>query len=93
MVSSSVLERLTVAQIYELAVPHGTIQRHGRGATVRCPVLSHEDRHPSCSLDEVKNRWRCFGCGARGLMLDIVIVAGHAPDRAAAARWLEERIR
>lgn len=88
----SVLQALTIAAVYELAVQGRAIRRFGRSALVRCPVNEHEDRHPSCLLDETRNRWRCLSCGAKGGMLDCVIAAGHAVDRAGAARWLEVRL-
>jgi hypothetical protein len=90
---TSVAERLTIARVYELAAPGQPLRRYGRNALVRCPVRDHPDRHPSCLLDETRNRWKCLGCGGRGGMLDLVVAAGHAPDPASAARWLEERTR
>jgi len=89
----SVLKRLTIARVYALAVPGRVIRRWGHSAIVRCPVTGHEDNHPSCLMNEVADRWRCLACGARGGMLDVVIAAGHAVDRAGAARWLEDRVR
>ena len=88
----SVLDGLAIARVYELAVPGRAIRRLGRSAQVRCPVSGHEDRHPSCLLDEVRNRWRCLSCGAKGGMLDCVIAAGHALNRAGAAVWLEAQL-
>lgn len=39
---------------------------------VACPVPEHEDRHPSCSVREI--RWRCFSCGANGTVIDLAAV-------------------
>jgi hypothetical protein len=89
----SVLEALTIARVYELTTPGRAIRRLSQSVLARCPGNGHEDRHASCLLDEIRNRWHCLSCGARGGMLDCVIVAGHAADRAGAARWLEEHAR
>lgn len=36
---------------------------------VRCPNPEHGDRFPSCSVRDV--RFRCFGCGANGRIIDL----------------------
>jgi DNA primase len=37
---------------------------------VLCPF--HHETDPSCRIDHVRNRFRCFGCGAKGSILDFV---------------------
>lgn len=59
---------------------------------VPCPSRIHRDEHPSCDLSVVKRAWCCRSCDAGGGLLDLVIAAGHAPDRASAARWYEDRL-
>src|SRR5690242_8467388 len=55
-----------------------TVLRHyGLGAQPRrsqyfilCPF--HRETDPSCRINGVRNRFRCFGCGAKGSILDFV---------------------
>lgn len=45
---------------------------------VSCPSPDHEDSTPSCSVRD--ERWRCFGCGANGTVIDLAsIVFGIEP--------------
>jgi hypothetical protein len=47
-------------------------RRENDGWRARCPV--HEEKTPSCrvSVRAGKARWHCFGCGARGDVLDLL---------------------
>ena len=51
----------------------------------KCPL--HDDSTASFRIFD--RGWRCFGCGAHGGVLDLVVALGKAYDRAGAARWLE----
>lgn len=42
----------------------------GRRHFILCPF--HLEREPSCLIDHLRNRFRCFGCGAGGSVLDFV---------------------
>jgi hypothetical protein len=54
-----------------------------RGA-VRCPSLSHEDRHPSARLYPGPGRgWYCFACGAGGGAVDMVAAQRGLPTGSA----------
>jgi DNA primase len=44
---------------------------HGR-VTVCCPTPDHPDSTPSTQLDLDRDHYRCFGCGARGDVIDWV---------------------
>jgi len=57
---------------------------------VTCPLPDHDDSSPSFRVFD--RGFICFGCGARGGVLDLVVALGHARDRAGAARWLEGRV-
>jgi DNA primase len=37
---------------------------------ILCPF--HREADPSCRIDHARNRFRCFGCGAKGSILDFV---------------------
>ncbi len=53
-----------------------------RGGLVRCPVPSHGDRHPSCSVGgDAGQGWCCHagGCGARGAIYDLASVLLGGP--------------
>lgn len=44
--------------------------RNGRRYFILCPM--HRESEPSCLIDHARNRFRCFGCGAGGSILDFV---------------------
>ena len=44
---------------------------------VSCPTPSHQDREPSCSVDE--HVWYCHGCGAGGSIYDLASALGGGP--------------
>ena len=54
-----------VLRRYRLAMPGGRAQHF-----VLCPF--HRETEASCRIDHVRNRFRCFGCGATGSILDFV---------------------
>ena len=54
-----------VLRRYRLVTPGGCAQHF-----VLCPF--HRETDPSCRIDHVRNRFRCFGCGANGSILDFV---------------------
>ncbi|MDY7096259.1 MAG: CHC2 zinc finger domain-containing protein, partial [Acidobacteriota bacterium] len=58
------VERLVEARGVEL-------KRQGKDLRGRCPL--HPDEDPSFSVDPVKNVFHCFGCGAKGSVIDLVM--------------------
>jgi DNA primase len=38
----------------------------------KCHCFIHEEKTPSFSINSRKNRWKCFGCGAGGGVIDLV---------------------
>jgi DNA primase len=39
---------------------------------ISCPCPGHTDSTPSCIIHPQTDRWHCFGCGARGDVLELV---------------------
>lgn len=60
---------------------------NGRG---HCPLPGHEDRNPSFALRFTTNSFRCFACGRRGSVIDLVMEMENL-DFAGACRWLRDR--
>lgn len=91
--SDSIFNRVGVLRAYEFSTRR-TVEHppHKVKVRVRCPSIGHDDEHPSCDLDFAKDAWKCHACGAGGGVADLIIAAGHAHDRAEAARWLEEKL-
>ncbi len=69
------LERLKQEVLIErLAAARGVeLKRVGRDLRGRCPF--HEDSDPSLSVDAERNVFHCFGCGAKGSVVDWVMKA------------------
>ena len=80
----SITDRATAFDVLRLAEFEGP----NRGGMIRCPI--HLER--SASFHLLGGGFRCFGCGAHGGVLELVIALGIAHDRGAAARWLEEAL-
>jgi hypothetical protein len=61
--------KLPDAGEYYRARLRGLRRANAKGyAAALCPF--HEDREPSFSVDLTSGRWRCFGCGAHGDLVD-----------------------
>ena len=43
-------------------------QKQGKDYAVHCPF--HDDKTPSCMISPTKNVYHCFGCGAKGSVID-----------------------
>lgn len=67
---SDLFQVLREIPIYEVARRYlpGEIQRKGSRWMARCPF--HDDRNPSFVV--FADRWKCFGCQARGDAVDLV---------------------
>jgi DNA primase len=81
--SSSVAERATIADVLQLG---GFAPPNNRGF-MSCPL--HSERSPSFHIVASGRGYHCFGCNAKGGVLDLVVALGIAPDAASAAKWLE----
>ena len=55
--------------ISELMARHGhETRRVGTAMFMRCPF--HEEKSPSCQVDDTLGRFHCFGCGKGGDAFD-----------------------
>ncbi len=91
--SDNVLDRLSILDVYVMVTGLSAVT-HPRGTghyMVRCPVKEHEDKHPSCLLNQATDSWKCFSGGEKGGKLDLVIAAGIAKDKPSAAEFLRAR--
>jgi hypothetical protein len=87
MSSSSIVDCATIADVLRL----GGFQPANKRGFLCCPL--HTERSPSFHIVASGRGFRCFGCNAKGGVLDLVIALGIASDRASAAAWLEQAIR
>lgn len=82
------IEDLKGVPIDELASALGLpAHRSGASTVTRCINPSHDDRHPSMSLDTRRNRFKCFACGNSGSPVDLVMQV-LTLDFPAAADWI-----
>jgi len=62
------------------------------GKLMCCPLPGHDDHSPSFKfVGAEETGFVCYGCGAKGGVLALVVALGLTHDRAEAARFLEER--
>jgi DNA primase len=54
-----------VLEYYGAAVPYG-----GGYAKLRCPF--HDDRHPSATVNHVKQTFKCYVCDVSGDAIDVI---------------------
>lgn len=45
------------------------LKKHGAGSYV-CPCPFHAEKTPSCVITPAKGLYHCFGCGAKGSVID-----------------------
>lgn len=83
----SVIDRVTISDVLRLS-GFAEPDRHG---FISCPL--HSERSASFHVVGDGKGFRCFGCNARGGILDLCVALGVAADRSTAARWLEEVVR
>jgi hypothetical protein len=78
-----VLDRVDIPIVLRLA-GYDSPDRRG---FMKCPL--HVEHSPSFHVVNSGRGFRCFGCGRKGGILDLVVALGVAQDHASAARWLE----
>jgi DNA primase len=62
--------------IEQVAQDYGEFRLVGNGRLVgRCLSPAHEDRTPSKSIYTDTQRFRCYGCGAHGDVIDLLMLA------------------
>lgn len=62
------LDRLDIVEVIDRRVP---LKKSGRNYTARCPF--HEEKTPSFSVNQEKQFYYCFGCGAGGNAVGFVM--------------------
>jgi DNA primase len=78
------------ADLAEVAGRYATLKRRGAAEWWACCPF-HGDRTPSFKVDARRQRFRCFGCGAGGDVLDFLAAAENL-DAGAAVRLLREMV-
>ena len=71
---------------FERVIAGYNLKLLGRGSqrSLLCPF--HRERKPSCKIDLERNIWHCFGCEAKGNVLEFVArLEGDKDDLRAAA--------
>lgn len=66
-VISAILDR---ANIYDVVSRYTTLKRSGSDAKGLCPF--HSERTPSFHVSEAKQVYHCFGCGAKGSVINFI---------------------
>lgn len=86
----AVRDRIDLAPIATALMGPAPGRRGERGRRLwwRCPF--HEDANPSWMVDPGKPWWRCYGCGAHGDAVDLVMRLRGAGFREAVA-WIADQ--
>lgn len=92
-IPSELLERLKqAAPVEEIALSLGLVIHGSRPrVSMRCPLPSHEDVHPSATIYCDEGRWWCFVCNQGGDVVDLVQVVQGLSWREA-VKWLADGI-
>lgn len=67
-------EQLKMDLTFEEVLEHYAVKSR-RGSTyitISCPNPAHDDKKPSCVIWPRFGRFRCYGCGAKGDVLELV---------------------
>jgi DNA primase len=67
-------DRLNLSDIVGQRV---TLKRSGRAFKGLCPF--HDEKTPSFQVDDTRQSYYCFGCGAKGDVIDFVMAYDHLP--------------
>lgn len=79
-------------RIEQVAGEYGTFKLAGTGRLLgRCIASDHTDRTPSFTVFTDTQRFRCFGCGLHGDVLDLEEIGGRHVERWTAVIALAER--
>jgi DNA primase catalytic core len=57
---------------------------------IKCPNPNHEDKTPSCHINHHKNVFHCKGCGAKGTIIDWLMLTEQI-DQVTAIKRLKEK--
>lgn len=74
---------------FDAVLSHYGLRVIGRGDQrfISCPF--HDEKTPSCSVNYGKRIFHCFGCGAKGTIIDFVAKMERIPLREAAAKLVK----
>ncbi|WP_085215890.1 CHC2 zinc finger domain-containing protein [Methylomagnum ishizawai] len=59
--TQAVLQRVDIVEVVQARVP---LKKQGREWIACCPF--HDERTPSFKVNQTKQIYKCFGCGASG---------------------------
>ncbi len=78
--------------IEQVAAEYGEFKLLGNGRLLgRCVAPDHEDRTPSMTVFTDSGRFKCFGCGLSGDVIDLEEIAGQHLETWTAVVALSER--
>jgi DNA primase len=78
--------------IEQVAAEYGKFKLLGAGRLLgRCIAPDHEDRTPSLTIYTERRKFRCYGCGLHGDVLDLERIAGRHVEMWTAVIALAER--
>ena len=79
-------------RIERLAAEYTEVKLLGNGRLLcRCVASDHEDRTPSMTVYTDSQKFRCYGCGIGGDLLDLEEIAGRHAETWTAVLALAER--
>jgi hypothetical protein len=71
----------TSVPIEQVAAEYGEFKLLGNGRLLgRCVSQHHEDKTPSMTVFTDTGRFKCFGCGIRGDVIDLEVYGGYHAD-------------
>ncbi len=86
------LEAVKTIPIEQVAAEYGEFKLQGAGRLLgRCVMPDHTDRTPSMTIYTEAGRWKCYGCGIGGDVVDLEEMAGRHLEAWTAVRALADR--
>ncbi len=86
------LEAVKTIPIERVAAEYGEFEPRGTGRLLgRCILPEHTDRTPSMTVYTETGRWKCYGCGMYGDVVDLEEIAGRHLEAWTAVIALAER--
>ncbi len=70
---NTILDTVNIVDLLENEYDYYLISNNNGWYTTHCPMPNHSDNSPSFGVNEDSNYYNCFGCGATGDVISLVM--------------------
>ena len=70
---NTILDTVNIVDLLENEYDYYLVSGNNGWYTTHCPMPNHSDNSPSFGINEESNYYNCFGCGASGDVISLVM--------------------